>query len=169
MGFYGGSSMYELGSTSDMVLFFDCINYVAQQHPETNWSLINDRLYRRYLRIEELDDASRLMDEIKVYFSKLPSTFIDWSNESSSKPITTKLNAYLPTLEDVFADYFKAFNHCISSAKSTHEAFQFESDYIYQPVKIGTTDIPNYILDKDISLAEHDSLKDEPFWLQNHY
>lgn len=57
--------------------------------------------------------------------------------------------------------YFKALILCIESARIFHKEWG-----IYQPVKIGFTDIPYCITDKNRPLDEYDNLKkgDLPFW-----
>ena len=45
-----------------MRLFFDCISYyLPPKYPEKDWSVLTDRLYRQYLRLEELVIAESLM------------------------------------------------------------------------------------------------------------
>jgi hypothetical protein len=57
-GYVGGGTIYSLGSLSDMILFFDCIKfYVPLKYPNENFDVILDRLYKRYLKLEELDEA----------------------------------------------------------------------------------------------------------------
>ncbi|AKZ28541.1 hypothetical protein ACH51_19585 (plasmid) [Ralstonia solanacearum] len=75
VGFDGGHSIYELGLDSDLVLFFDCLRaYGEQAHPEQGWSLLKDRLYRRYLRLEELDKALTLMEQAQQIFAQHTGT-----------------------------------------------------------------------------------------------
>lgn len=79
IGFHGGHTIYELGPAPDMMLFFDCLKtYAEQDHPEQDWSLLTDRLYRRYLRREEIDKASTLMEQVRQIFAGLPASAIDW-------------------------------------------------------------------------------------------
>lgn len=159
-GFHGGGSMYELGSVSDMVLFFECINfYAAKKHPETDWSLLTDRLYRRYLRLEELEEAVKLMNKVKEIFSTLPNSAIDWPEDFDLTK--TRLDKNLPTLLDIFSAYFRNFFRSVESAQLNYEAFQS-----YKPVRSGTTDTPYYIDDKNRPLEEYDQLEGKPFWLR---
>lgn len=68
-GFHGDPSIYELGPASDVVLFFARLrDYAEQDHPEQDWSLLTDRLYRRYLRQEELEPALALMAQTHENF-----------------------------------------------------------------------------------------------------
>ena len=73
IGFSGGSSICELGPASDVVLFFDCLKaYVEQESQDQDWGLLTDRLYRRYLRLEELEKASSLMEQARQIFAQNP-------------------------------------------------------------------------------------------------
>jgi hypothetical protein len=79
VGFQGGSSICELGPSADVALFFECLNaYAAKTNPEQNWSLLTDRLYRRYLKQDELDVASALMASAKDIFGSVSSASVDW-------------------------------------------------------------------------------------------
>ena len=154
--------MCELGPVSDVVLFFECLDvYVAQAHPEKDWSLLIDRLYRRYLRLEELDIASELMNEAKNIFSTLPSSAIKWQKNMEGDTTKTRLDPNATTLAEVFAKYFENFTHCVESAK-----LFFGSWKIYQPVRTGTTDIPYFIVDKNRPLEDYEAIEGTPFWRQ---
>ncbi len=157
VGFHGGSSMFELGTVSDMQLFFDCIDsFVVSKHPETDWSLITDRLYAKYLRREDLQTGLSLMKTIENSFATTSSSMVDWNLDVPRK---TKLNHEAKTLDIVFARYFVAFSHCSESAQLSYEAFGK-----YLPRRTGTTDVPHYIIDKNRRLTEYDSHIGKPFW-----
>jgi len=155
IGFDGGSSLCVLGPVSDVILFFDCINvFAVEDHPQRDWSLLTDRLYRRYLRLEELDAAVALMNEVKKIFATVSTSAVAWENP------TTKLNPNEPNLADVFARYFDLFAHCVTSAKGF-----FEDWNSYQPVRIVISDLAEFVNEKERPLEEYDALKGEPFWL----
>lgn len=79
----------ELGSVTDVRFFFDCLNvYVVSKHSQQNWSLISDRLYKRYSRLHGLDAALTLMEQVKEEFSVLPSDAIDWRDYEETKGLT---------------------------------------------------------------------------------
>jgi len=166
IGFYGGGSICELGPVSDVILFWECIDhYAIQPHPEQDWSLLTDRLYRRYLKLEELDQASFLMDQIKEIFQNLPSSSVDW-DALPKDPEQTRLDPTSPTLADIFKRYFEHFDHCVGSAKLSHYGLDSIPGYGYKPVKTVISDIPAYFLDKKRSLEEYDTLEGDPFWLR---
>lgn len=163
IGFYGGSSLCEVGTTSDMVLFFDCIEYfVVKKYLDQDWNLLTNRLYCKYLRQEELAETSRLMSEVKLVFAGLASAEVDWKDELIGDKSKTWLNPDQTTLADVFSRYFELFAHCVESAQ-----LFFETWKIYQPVKIVPTDLPGFATEKARPLKEYDELEGKPFWL--HY
>jgi len=51
---------------------------VVKHNLAQDWSLLTDRFYRRYLRIEELEPAGKLMNKVKEIFSALASDEVDW-------------------------------------------------------------------------------------------
>lgn len=161
IGIYGGHSVYELGPSSDMAAFFDCLDaYVVKQRPETDYSLLTDRLYRRYLRFDELNTAVTLIGQIKEIFARTPSASVTWKS-TSKDDAHTKLDVTRTTLAEVFADYFEKIIQAKESAESFYNSFN-----IYQPVRILVSDMPEFITDKKRSLDQYDTLEGKPFWLR---
>ena len=113
IGFTGGSTIVELGTDSDMRLFFDCIlYYVPPKYPAPNWSLITDRLYRRYLKLEELDTAVALMKLVEKEFKQLDREAFDWTKILSGQ-VKSNLDRSKSTLFEIFVRYFEAFYESI--------------------------------------------------------
>jgi len=163
VGFIDVHSVYELGPVKDMVLFFDCIDYfVVKHHPEQDWSLLTDRLYRRYLRLEELEAAKKLMEKVKEIFSKLASDEVDWRWDMQGDVKQTWLDARQPTLDIIFSKYFEKFNEAVDSV------IHFNKEYgEYFPPRISITNLFISIMERDRPLEQYDALAatDEPFWL----
>jgi|GEM_PF-1187272 len=86
IGIIGGNLKCHLGTVFDALTFFDCI-------PDKDWGLITDRLYRRYLRQEDIEPASKLMDEIKEIFSTIANNRVKWHRrylrQEDIEPATT--------------------------------------------------------------------------------
>ena len=74
----------------DVRLFFD---YLKE-------SLIN-RLYRRYLRLEDPDMASALMAQVKWEFAALSNKAINWQDMTTG-PAKTWLDPSKETLAEIF-------------------------------------------------------------------
>ncbi|PQQ34073.1 hypothetical protein C6H69_06865 [Photorhabdus luminescens] len=72
-------------------------------------------------------------------------------------------NDFLTDSEMCFIKYLDGIDTCIESAKLFYSSWG-----IYQPLKIGITDVPHYIDDKDRPLEQYDALgpDDPPFWLR---
>ncbi len=159
VGFFAGPSLFELGPVADVQIFFDCVAaFAVPQHPELDWTLLTDRFYRRYLRLEELRPAQVLMDHAKAAFERTPSQAVDWQNISKPSAVT-RLNPSGPSLVDVFKKYFEAFSHCRESAEIFLETFRQ-----YQPLKIVVSDMPAFLKDKSRLPQDYDSLDGAPFW-----
>ena len=92
IGFYGGSSIVELGPIPEMVSFFSVLNANVSGIRDQE---IIDRLYQRYLRLNDLEDASRLFK--KVF------------NDSPEQ------------VKKTYAKYFDGFEHCVRSALGFYE------------------------------------------------
>lgn len=168
IGFSGGGSICELGSISDVVLFFDCLEMFSKwKYPSEDWSLLTDRLYRRYLRFEELDAASERIGRAKILFSELPVSAVEWNDNFLRDAEKTRLSpSSATTLLDVFGKYFSLFFHCAESAKISYDSFKSYPGYQYQPVRLIPTDNPWAMLEHQRSLNEYDELgpNDLPFW-----
>ena len=81
IGIAGGGTVWNLGTAQEIQLFFDCIEtYVVKSFPNENWELITDRLYKRYLRPQELDVAVEKMKMIQKVFATIPNNAVDWTD-----------------------------------------------------------------------------------------
>ncbi|MQL48943.1 hypothetical protein GEA64_13650 [Photorhabdus khanii] len=92
IGFYGGSSIVELGSASEMAHFFSVLN---KQIHDVNDQKILSQFYQKYLHLHELEEASSLMTQLRQGLSE--------------------------ELKYRFFRYFEGMEHCIKSAQGFHE------------------------------------------------
>ncbi|CBJ49652.1 hypothethical protein [Ralstonia solanacearum PSI07] len=165
IGFLGGSSLVELGPVSDVVLFFDCVRaFTAWKYPDRDWSLLTDRLYQRYIRLEDLDVACSLMKEVEKLFSELPSSSVTWDPAMLNDKSKTWLELGALTLTQVFNRYFDAFFRCAESSKVNYEGFKDYPGYKYEAVRIVVADMPMFMAEKKRPLEEYDVLEGEPLW-----
>lgn len=160
VGFQGGSSIFELGEASGMICFFSLIKKRLELSVADLFLL--DRLFRRYLHIEELEAAVKLMVRSKACFSGLCSDLsglraLGWCSESSF------LNPNCADLATAFDKYFEGFELCASSAMDIYEQWN-----LYDPVRIITCDMPECSVEKLRSLEDCDRLapNESPFWLR---
>lgn len=164
VGLAGGGALCELGSVMDVRLFFDCLNtYVVEKHSEQDWSLLTDRLYRRYLRLEELDTASVLMAQVKQVFAAVSNKAINWQ-DMTADPAKTRLDPSKETLAEIFGKYFECYAHCVESAKISYEGFKSYPGYKYEAVRLVVADQPWFLVEKKRPLEEYDALEGDPFW-----
>ena len=161
IGFCGGSSLCELGSASDVELFFDCIEYFAvKKYPHLNWTVLTDRLYRRYLRYEEIVVAEDLMRQVQAIFTMQPSSEVNWKQELVGDTEMTLLDPNQSNLGEVFSAYFERFHYCVESAQVFMTTWK-----IYQPIKTVPTDLSGFAKERTRPPEDYDSLSGKPFWL----
>jgi len=145
------------------VFFFECLDYfVVNRYSEWDWSLLTDRLYRRYLRIDELEPVGELMREVKKIFSKLVNDEVDWGQGIQGDISKTWLDAQQPTLDIIFSKHFDCFDKAVNSA------IDFNKEYgKYFPVRLSISNGVIFVMEKMRPLSQYDELttKDEPFWL----
>ncbi|NBF08441.1 hypothetical protein [Pseudomonas sp. Fl4BN1] len=160
VGFQGGSSIFELGTASDMVCFFSVLREKAGLLKVELFLL--DRLFRSYLRLEELEGTRILMLKSKESLSNVAGSVaaleaLGWEMESSS------LNIACSNFAEVFIKYFDGFEYCVESALGFYEDWG-----IYKPVRTVVCDMPDYMVEKLRPLEDYDNLapNDLPFWLR---
>jgi hypothetical protein len=149
------------GPTSDVAVFFRCLReYFPDARQDSTTAEIVDRLYRRYLRREELGAALDVMSEVREAFAHVRSVEVDWKSVGYVEA-GTRLDVSQPDLAQVFAKYFVDFADCVGSAGSFFERWK-----IYQHVKTIITDVPHFMVEDNRPLEQYDTLEGEPFWLR---
>lgn len=97
VGFCGGGLLHESGTPNEIQIFFDTLNAVEQvTRNDLGWSLVLDRLYRRYVRFDDIDKTKQVMD----YYKKV---LVKRGDDESSNPLLR---------------YFRHFDSFVSSAIS---------------------------------------------------
>lgn len=158
IGFYGGSSICELGPAADVQLFFDCVRAFVAPALSKHQKILIDRLYRRYVRHEDVLATQELMDEISEAFAKVPTSSIDLSG--LAKPSAkTRLDPSKPTLSDLFSQYFLRYLWCRESADGL-----YKDSGIYRPIRLSVTDMPEFITDDQRPLDAYDALEGASLW-----
>ncbi len=162
VGLAAGQRLMQLGTVPDVHLFFSCIPHAAVNHQDKSWEVIFDRLYRRYLRPEDLDPAASLMAILKPWFFAQPVDFVDWSKMVPGQSI---LDPRRKTLGQVFANFFSYFDISVGSAK-----YQIDN-HGYGPlasvVRLVIADMGDFIrYDQERPLADYDKLARNapPYW-----
>lgn len=161
VGFYGGSEIRELGPASDMQVFFGCVCLAASYaSPDEDYSVLTDRLYRRYLRLSELDFATDLISRVQKILNSIPANKVDWANIGWDS-LSTGLNISSGSVGDVLVRYLDGARDLISNARGFEKRF-----HSYKPVITIITDTPRFYVEKRRPLADYDALEDEPMWLR---
>jgi hypothetical protein len=161
VGFCGGYSILELGPVADMQVFFYGIGIAASRLPIGEDSrLLTDRLYRRYLRLDELGQATHLLQEIQKIMQQIPTKSVDWGDFKWDKS-QTNLEKSKKNLAELLERYFDSAYEIIVDAQHFEKTFKK-----YTPVMTAVTDLPRVITDTKRPLAEYDALEGDPIWLR---
>ncbi len=160
VGFTGGSLLCEEGPASDMVVFFNCLRLcAAEAGPSSGELALVDRLYRRYLKLDELDAALAFMTKAQGRLAQASALKFDWT-EAGLDPANTQLNLSGATLAVVFDKYFQDFPRCVEAAKSFSARWN-----ILQPVRVVKSQVTEFTDEKKRPLDEYEQLQGDPFWL----
>jgi len=127
-----------------------------------DWGLLTDRLYRRYLRIDELEQARELMKKVKEIFSEITNDEVDWGQGIQGDINKTWLDAQQPTLDMIFSKYFDCFENAVNSAMTFYKEYNE-----YFPVRLSISNSIIFVLEDKRPLNQYDELAvtDKPFWL----
>lgn len=162
VGLAGGSSLCELGPAADVELFFACVHaYAVPKLLAAEGSIVTDRLYRRYLREEEMGRAGDVMSRVQQIFRATPVSSVDLSGLRAGVPVT-RLDPGAGDLGVLFGKYFECFAHCKESAELFKQSWN-----ILQPIRLVLADTADFMLEKRRPLSEYDALHGRPFWLRH--
>ena len=152
--------MWELGSARDMAVFFGCLDRLARSSlSETGRSVLLDRLFKRYLRPEDLDEAVSAMTAARQQFE-----FVSIEDarlaELGLYRNDTALQLDAANLATMFGRYFDATLDCIESYRLGKQM----AGYFYNPVKVGRTDLPGLAEDDARDAQLYDELTGPSYW-----
>ena len=160
VGFHGGNSIWELGSWQDMVVFFACLDRLTRSTvSKARRFVLLDRLFKRYLRPEDLDEAVSAMTIAREQFQLVAVRNAELEQLGLDKA-DTDLQLDETNLAKMFERYFDAVPRCIESYRLGKQAF----GYFYNPVKISHTDLPDFAEDEARDMSLHDELTGSPYW-----
>lgn len=137
IGVLGGHTLLLLGMPSQVEAFFQALatpglRWPAQVPPE----LVTDRLYRRYLLVDQLPGACDAFGALSPQLAQLPVGA-----------------ALVPLLQQL--------DEAAHAAAAFHAEFGID-----QPLRLVRADMPAFMLDKKQPLADYDALQGAPFWLR---
>jgi len=168
VGFNGGGTLIEVCDVSVMEAFFLLIRDHATTLSEAELALVGDRLYRRYVRLEDAEATRLVLASIRQSFSELPVAMLDGRLPDKDR-VENPLSNTDGTLAGAFSKHFDAIERCLESAEVNlrHFSGKPEFDYKYEPVVVIRSEMPGFMLDKRISLSAYDGLDGPPFWLRH--
>ena len=156
IGFTGGSLISQLDNKAEMQFFFDCIENYAVRGDVEKWALITDRLYRKYLKLNEVYIALSLMEEASKVFESIKISKVSLTR---NLPKNTTLNLGDVTLSAALARYFKAFKNVSEDAIMFYDKFDK-----YQSVKVIIADMVESTKWNKLSNEEYEAVVGEPLW-----
>lgn len=153
IGFNTTALVCEIGNKYEVMYFFKCIKENISNNDVNNIDLVSDRLFRKYVRFEDIESTLDVLRKVRSVFDVIPYggdfEFFDG--------VCLNLNG--KTLSDVFCVIFN------SAEKVFDQAIMFYRDFNrYTPIKLIVADIPECISWEKKSLAEYDSVSGEPLW-----
>lgn len=74
---YGGSLLTELGSSEEVEYFFRCVNHFVEYQKKIQLPLVTDRLYRRYVSVENFDEFRNNLSIIRNIFNEITISEVD--------------------------------------------------------------------------------------------
>ena len=160
IGFHGGNSIWGLGSPRDMLVFFGCLDRLVRPSlSEAGRFVLFDRLFKRYLRPEDLDETVSAMTIARRCFQLTAVDDVQLTHLGLDRN-DTALCLEEADLAKMFEKYFDAIFHCIESYKLGTQI----AGYFYNPVKAGRTDLPGLAEDDARDAKLYDELTGPPYW-----
>jgi len=161
IGVLGTSTIFELGTSEDIDLFFTAVSRVLEQDRwGKHYPVVMLKLYKKTLDLDEIKEAKVEIDEIQLKFSQIPldSTISSKLDIDMNK---TSWNIHATDLGDFFDNFFKAFNTAYSMTLSLNNKYGE-----YSPMLLGGTSIGHATEDTMRPIEEYNKLSDSdlPFW-----
>jgi len=168
-GIDGGGSMYRLGSREHVRSFFIAIDkYVLKEklYRKIDWSLITDRLYKRTISHDMLDDTIAKMALLIHAMQYTQLSAVNWNvlgiPEPDKMPIPLRPTG--PSLRDLYLPFEFALTGCALSMK--FDELRGEPG---RPLRISCCDAQVFCYEDQRPLDHYERLgpKDLPFWLRD--
>ncbi|MFT8731441.1 MAG: hypothetical protein ABF752_06160 [Acetobacter fabarum] len=161
---YGGSLLTELGSSEEVEYFFRCVNHFVEYQKKIQLPLVTDRLYRRYVSVENFDELRNNLSIIRNIFNEITISEVDLYG-FNLKEFDINLNKSGNKLIYIFYSYFSSFERCMDTAERVHKKYTS-----YTPLLIGRDIIaPLFAMGihdaRDKKIRErYDTLEGNPLW-----
>lgn len=139
VGFFGGANLIEVGDTETFLMFFHAIKKFTTWDDAFQKNLICERLYRKYIKADDLESTTRILNRIRSDFNNIISR--DCS------------------LLSVFQKHFEGYE---KACKHTNDFYQEFGKHI--PIRIVVSTLPYCAIDTERSLEKLDTWDGPPFW-----
>ena len=161
IGILGTSTIFELGYSEDVDLFFTAISEILEQgHWGREYPVVMLKLYKKTLDLDEIKKAKIEIDKIQLKFSQITLNDTHYFMTKLEKDKTSwNIQAY--DFSGFFNSFFNGFNTAYSMTISLNEKYGE-----YSPMLLGGTSIKYATEDIMMPVEEYDTLseKDLPFW-----
>ena len=158
----GGPSVNHLGSAAKVVAFFDCVRrFAADALSPAEQHLILDRLYKRYLRNEEVEPALAALQTVRRRFAEVPSSRVEWAVLGVP---ASELPPSLLTLS--LAEVWQRLFEHIEKVGGSALYFAQQEGPPLPPMRLCRADFGSLDREDKRPLAEYDALDGPPFWLE---
>lgn len=162
VGILAAMTISVLGPASDVACFFKLIVcFLEGGRRGSKYPAVTERLYLRSIERGELERVKLDLESVRCELYKIPMDIA--SLEALGLNIeSTRLDLNGQTLGEVFARFFEGFFDAIECTYVFYSEFD---EYI--PLRIGFSDMPDYIVDISRSCDMYESLSPDalPFWL----
>jgi hypothetical protein len=156
IGYLGGSLLVKLGSAEYVQSFFECVEELDFDEPVR--SKIGDRLYRKYLKLDDLECACEAMGLVKNVFERTKLSEVLNSSYVSELKAEGRGDEILYS---IYANFFSGFEDVVESSR-----YFYEDWGQYKRVFIGRVDVPHYDMYKRIPDSVLEQVSDKPVWLR---
>jgi len=164
VGVFGGGSMAEMGPVADMQLFFDCIEvFAVRGRPRPDWSVVTDRLYRRYVQREDTGTLRELLRLAEEEFSRTLVAELG-VNRVSRTAGPSSLNLRAQNLGQVFARYFTSLHEIAEESLLAWDSAKSDPTYRFQAPRVCFSDMGAIVVEQDRPCSEYDALEGPPLW-----
>lgn len=158
---FGGNAMIEVGTGAQMKFFFDSLRYYTNKlDPDTNYSLVLDRLYKRYLKPKEFEVAEVLLAKIQYYLGEI-------SVPAQYKQIEVKGKCLFYLRANSLANFFEKHFRALLKVMNLgiEEQYYHRNNLIFHEIMI----VRSHPIAAHIDIVRpkkmYDDLTGDPYWL----
>lgn len=157
-GLFGGGHLLVIGTKNDMVNFYKLVDSFCQDIEDIQ--LVSDRLYKKYVQVDDVNKTLRVMNLIGERFKKIS---LDLLEKKENYMLDSALNWKKGTLFDVYEKIFKGFSEITMDFNYSLEDYGFSSKLLIKTV-IANIPYTDWIKELPQDLFDNLSDEDAPLW-----